>query len=119
MHGFGRRLVFSRPKAWLGMKVEVPRLLRETRIPPSATGLDIATGLGWASATLARCVRPPETSVRSSVRISAAVADRDSGPPFADDQRDVVITKLKLTQQMAAIVEMADDGPRAVAAGQA
>ena len=61
MRGLGRWFVFSRPRAWLGMKVEVPRLLRETRIPRGATCLDIATGLGWASAGLAR--REPSAKI--------------------------------------------------------
>jgi SAM-dependent methyltransferase len=55
MRGIGRRLVFSRPRAWFGATVELPRLLRGVRIPHSATCLDVATGLGWASAGLAWC----------------------------------------------------------------
>ena len=54
MHGLGRRLVFSRPRAWFGTRLEAPRLLRGVSIPHDATCLDIATGLGWASAALAR-----------------------------------------------------------------
>jgi ubiquinone/menaquinone biosynthesis C-methylase UbiE len=54
MQGIGRWLVFSRPRAWLGRVVEVPNLLRGVRVPRGACCLDIATGLGWASAGLAR-----------------------------------------------------------------
>ena len=54
MHGIGRRLVLSRARAWFGARVEVPRLLRGISIPHGATCLDIASGLGWASAGLAR-----------------------------------------------------------------
>lgn len=36
------------------MAVEVPSLLRGVRIPSGASCLDIATGLGWATAGLAR-----------------------------------------------------------------
>ena len=61
MRGLGRWLVFSRPRAWLGMRVEVPRLLREVRIPLGAICLDLATGLGWANAGLAR--RAPSAKV--------------------------------------------------------
>ncbi len=54
MRGLGRRLVYSRPRAWLGMAVELPRLLRGVSIPRGAKCLDIATGLGWATAGLVR-----------------------------------------------------------------
>jgi ubiquinone/menaquinone biosynthesis C-methylase UbiE len=54
MRGLGRWLVYSRPRAWLGMTVEVPRLLSGITIPRGARCLDIATGLGWASAGLVR-----------------------------------------------------------------
>ncbi len=54
MRGLGRRLVYSRPRAWLGMAVELPRLLRGVSIPRGANCLDIATGLGWATAGLVR-----------------------------------------------------------------
>ncbi len=53
MRGIGRWLVFSRPRAWLGRTVEIPRLLREISLPRDALCLDIATGLGWASVGLA------------------------------------------------------------------
>ena len=49
MRGIGRWLVYSRPRAWLGMAVEIPNLLRGVRIPRGGTCLDIATGIGWAS----------------------------------------------------------------------
>jgi ubiquinone/menaquinone biosynthesis C-methylase UbiE len=61
MRGIGRRLVYSRPRAWFGMAVEVPSLLRGVKIPSGATCLDIATGLGWASAALVR--RDPSVRV--------------------------------------------------------
>jgi SAM-dependent methyltransferase len=54
MRGLGRWLVYSRPRAWLGMAVEVPGLLRGVDIPRGARCLDIATGLGWATVGLAR-----------------------------------------------------------------
>lgn len=54
MRGVGRWLVYSRPRAWLGMAVEVPRLLRGAGIPRGARCLDIATGLGWATAGVIR-----------------------------------------------------------------
>jgi ubiquinone/menaquinone biosynthesis C-methylase UbiE len=54
MRGIGRWLVFSRPRAWIGTAVEIPRLLRGVRIPRRAVCLDIATGLGWASVGLVR-----------------------------------------------------------------
>jgi len=54
MSGFGRWLVYSRPRAWLGSAVEVPALLRGVEVPRGAKCLDIATGLGWASAALFR-----------------------------------------------------------------
>ncbi|HYB89688.1 MAG TPA: methyltransferase domain-containing protein [Candidatus Binataceae bacterium] len=54
MHGLGRWLVYSRPRAWLGMTVEIPGLLRGVDLPRGAVCLDIATGLGWASAGIAR-----------------------------------------------------------------
>lgn len=60
MRGLGRWLVYSRPRAWFGMAVEIPNLLREVRIPRGATCLDIATGIGWAS----RGVLRREASVR-------------------------------------------------------
>jgi len=54
MRGLGRWLVYSRPRAWLGMAVEVPSLLRGVEIPYGARCLDIATGLGWATTGLIR-----------------------------------------------------------------
>ena len=54
MRGIGRWVVYSRPRAWLGMAVEIPNLLRGVPIPRAATCLDIATGLGWASAGVGR-----------------------------------------------------------------
>jgi SAM-dependent methyltransferase len=60
MRGLGRWLVYSRPRAWFGMAVEIPNLLRDVRIPRGATCLDIATGIGWAS----RGVLRREASVR-------------------------------------------------------
>jgi ubiquinone/menaquinone biosynthesis C-methylase UbiE len=54
MRGLGRRFVYSRARAWLGMAVELPSLLRGVSIPYGANCLDIATGLGWATAGLIR-----------------------------------------------------------------
>jgi ubiquinone/menaquinone biosynthesis C-methylase UbiE len=54
MRGLGRWFVYSRPRAWLGMAVEIPRLLRGIDVPHGAKCLDIATGLGWAAAGVAR-----------------------------------------------------------------
>src|SRR5690348_2133195 len=61
MRGLGRWFVYSRPRAWLGMAVEVPRLLRDVELARGARCLDIATGLGWASAGLLR--RDPSARV--------------------------------------------------------
>ncbi|MGH7906159.1 MAG: class I SAM-dependent methyltransferase [Candidatus Binataceae bacterium] len=63
MRGFGRHFVFSRFRAWLGKAFEVPRLLRGVRAPDGAICLDIATGLGWASAGMLR--RDPSARVVS------------------------------------------------------
>jgi len=54
MRGIGRWVVYSRPRAWLGMAIEIPKLLRGVPIPRAATCLDIATGLGWASGGVVR-----------------------------------------------------------------
>ena len=54
MRGLGRWVVYSRPRAWLGMMVEIPGLLRGVDLPRGAICLDIATGLGWASAGIER-----------------------------------------------------------------
>lgn len=54
MRGLGRWLVYSRPRAWLGRALEIPSLLRGIDLQRGARCLDIATGLGWASAGLAR-----------------------------------------------------------------
>src|SRR5512139_1590032 len=54
MRGFGRWFVCSRPRAWFGMAVELPNLLRGVRIPRGGSCLDIATGIGWASHGVAR-----------------------------------------------------------------
>ena len=54
MRGLGRWLVYSRPRAWLGMALEIPNLLRGIDLPRGARCLDIATGLGWASAGIVR-----------------------------------------------------------------
>jgi ubiquinone/menaquinone biosynthesis C-methylase UbiE len=54
MHGLGRWLVYSRPRAWIGQRLELPRLLKGVELPPHAQCLDLATGLGWATAGIAR-----------------------------------------------------------------
>ena len=54
MRGLGRWIVFSRLRAWLGMTLEIPPLLREVDLARGAVCLDIAAGLGWASAEIAR-----------------------------------------------------------------
>ena len=54
MRGIGRWVVYSRPRAWVGMAIEVPRLLSGVQIPSGAICLDLATGLGWASLGLVR-----------------------------------------------------------------
>lgn len=63
MRGIGRWIVYSRPRAWLGMAVEIPGLLRGVELPHGAKCLDIATGLGWASAGIAR--RDPSARIVS------------------------------------------------------
>ena len=52
MRGIGRWLVYGRLRAWLGVTLEMPSLLRGVRFPPGAQCLDIATGLGWATVGL-------------------------------------------------------------------
>jgi len=54
MRGTGRWFVYSRPRAWFGMAVELPNLLRGVRVPRGGTCLDIATGIGWASRGMVR-----------------------------------------------------------------
>jgi len=54
MHGLGRWLVYSRPRAWLGQVLEIPHLLKEVHLPTDARCLDLAAGLGWASVGIAR-----------------------------------------------------------------
>lgn len=54
MRGIGRWLVFSRLRAWLGRTLEIPALLRGVDLASGAVCLDIAAGLGWASAEIAR-----------------------------------------------------------------
>jgi ubiquinone/menaquinone biosynthesis C-methylase UbiE len=108
MRGIGRWFVFSRPRAWLGAKIEVPRLLREARIPRGANCLDIATGLGWATAGLVQ--RDPSVHVvaldydetilpRTRVYLSSHAAAAKTGVcrgdakdlPFHDASFDVVV----------------------------
>lgn len=62
MHGLGRWLVYSRPRAWIGQRFELPQLLKGVELPRNARCLDLATGLGWATAGIAR-VAPPATIV--------------------------------------------------------
>jgi len=62
MHGLGRWLVYSRPRAWLGQRLELPRLLKGVKLPRAARCLDLATGLGWASAGIAR-IAPSATII--------------------------------------------------------
>ncbi len=61
MRGIGRWVVYSRPRAWVGMAIEIPNLLRGLQLPRAATCLDIATGIGWASRGLVR--RDPSVQV--------------------------------------------------------
>lgn len=60
MHGLGRWLVYSRPRAWIGQRLELPQLLKGVELPAHARCLDLATGLGWATAGIAR-VAPSAT----------------------------------------------------------
>jgi SAM-dependent methyltransferase len=53
MHGLGRWLVYSRPRAWIGRRFELPNLLKGVQLPLYARCLDLATGLGWATAGIA------------------------------------------------------------------
>ena len=108
MKGLGRLLVYSRPRAWLGMAIEIPRLLRGVSLPAGATCLDIATGLGWASAGVLR--RDPSATIvaldydgtilprtREYLRDHGAAARvrlcRGDGKllPFRDDSFDLVL----------------------------
>ena len=52
IRGIGRWVVFGRLRAWVGVTLEMPNLLRGVRFPPGANCLDIATGLGWATVGL-------------------------------------------------------------------
>jgi ubiquinone/menaquinone biosynthesis C-methylase UbiE len=54
MHGLGRWLVYSRPRGWVGQRIELPNLLKGVEFPLYARCLDLATGLGWATAGIAR-----------------------------------------------------------------
>ena len=54
MHGLGRWLVYSRPRAWVGQRFELPNLLKGVELPLYARCLDLATGLGWATAGIAQ-----------------------------------------------------------------
>jgi SAM-dependent methyltransferase len=53
MRGLGRWLVYSRPRAWVGQRFELPNLLKGVDVPLYARCLDLATGLGWATAGIA------------------------------------------------------------------
>ena len=108
MRGIGRCLVYSRPRAWLGMAFEIPNLLRGVQIRRGGTCLDIATGLGWAS----RGVLRHDASVRivaldydetilprsreylrsHAVATNVALCRADAKHlPFRDDRFDLVI----------------------------
>lgn len=108
MRGLGRWMVYSRPRAWLGMALELPRLLREVELPRGARCLDIATGLGWAAAGLVR--RDPSARIvaldydgailpdtREYLRTHGAAANvslcRGDGKhlPFPDSTFDLVV----------------------------
>src|SRR5258708_38370271 len=53
MDGLGRWLVYSRPRAWVGQRFELPNLLKGVELPLYARCLDLATGLGWPTAGIA------------------------------------------------------------------
>ncbi|MGH7933358.1 MAG: class I SAM-dependent methyltransferase [Candidatus Binataceae bacterium] len=108
MRGFARWLVYSRPRAWFGMAVEIPGLLRGIKVPRGAICLDMATGRGWASAGLVR--RDPSARVvaldydgtilphaRDYLRSHGAAANaalcRSDGKrlPFRDGSFDLVL----------------------------
>ncbi len=54
MTGLERRLVFSRLRAAIGLRWELPRLLDGLEIPDGAHCLEVGTGLGWGAVGLAR-----------------------------------------------------------------
>lgn len=53
MHGLGRWVVYSRARAWIGHRWEMPKLLKGIELPPNPRCLDLATGIGWATAGIA------------------------------------------------------------------
>jgi hypothetical protein len=80
MQGLGPLLVYSRPRAWVGQRFELPHLLKGVDVPLYARCLDLATGLGWATAgrfsgaslkrrplALVRCGRSSPRTRRGSV----------------------------------------------------
>jgi SAM-dependent methyltransferase len=44
---FEGAVVYIRPRAWLGQRLELPQLLKGVDLPTDARCLDLATGLGW------------------------------------------------------------------------
>jgi hypothetical protein len=107
MRQIGRRLVHSRLRAWLGVTLEMPSLLRGVRFPPGAKCLDIATGLGWATVGLVG--REPTARVvaleydgailsrtrkylRSHGAANAALCRADAKHlPFSDESYDLLL----------------------------
>jgi ubiquinone/menaquinone biosynthesis C-methylase UbiE len=107
MRGIGRWLVYGRLRAWFGVTLEMPSLLRGVHFSPGAQCLDIATGLGWATVGLvgheptARVVAleydgtilsRTRKYLRSHGAASAALCRADAKhPPFSDESFDLVL----------------------------
>lgn len=115
LRGAERVLVHNRLRAAIGLRYEMPLLLRGVTLPPSATTLEIGAGTGWGSRGLLRALQPtlavvtdfdPHVLVdarrevrREQGRAAVAVADAKR-LPFGDSTFDLVLSLFALHHVM-------------------